>query len=144
MSLAQSHLIHLAIDSPFERVVDFLSDAENFPKWAAVEGRMTRLGDLEWRAQTEFGARIVRFSPRNEFGVFDHAVYKPGDTPITMPLRVVPNGTGCDLVFLFLRRPGVTDEEFASSVEWVTSDFLALRSLLEVLARPISSPTHKP
>jgi hypothetical protein len=134
MSLAQSHVVHLAIDSPFERVVDFLSDAGNFPKWAAVQGEMTRLSELEWEAQTEFGERIVRFSPRNEFGVFDHAVYKPGDRPIRMPLQIIQNEDGCDLVFLFPRRPGVTDEQFASSVEWVTSDFMSLRSLLEAPA----------
>ena len=136
MSLAQSHVIHLAIDSPFERVVDFLSGARNFLKWAAVRGQMTRLSELEWMVQTEFGERIVRFSPRNEFGVFDHAVYKPGDRPVTMPLQIIPNENGCDLVFLFPRRPGVTDEQFASSVEWVTSDFLALRALLEAPVRP--------
>ena len=133
--MAQSHVIHLAIDSPFGKVVEFLSDAGNFPKWAAVQGEMTRLGDLEWRAETEFAERIVRFSPDNDFGVFDHAVYVAGETPITMPLQIISNEEGCDLVFLFLRRPGVSDEQFASSVEWVTSDFLALRSLLEAPRR---------
>ena len=52
-----------------------------------------------------------------------------------MPLQIISNEEGCDLVFLFLRRPGVSDEQFASSVEWVTSDFLALRSLLEAPRR---------
>jgi hypothetical protein len=82
--------------------------------------------------ETEFGSRIVRFCEQNAFGVLDHAVYREGDEPITMPLRVTANGEGCDLSFIFFRRPGVSDEEFASAIEWVTTDFLGLKELLEV------------
>ena len=132
MGLYQSHVIHFAVACPLERAVSFLADPRNFPKWAAVEGEMSQIGPLEWRAQTSFGERIVRFSPPNEFGVFDHALYRAGDEPVMMPLRVVANEDGCDLIFVFYRRPNITDEAFASSIDWVTSDFLALRALLEV------------
>ena len=50
-------------------------------------------------------------------------------------MRVMPNEEGTELVFTFYQRPGMSDEEFASAIEWVTTDFLTLKSLLETLRR---------
>ena len=135
MTLRQSHMIHLTISCPIERALSFLADPLNFPKWAAVVGPMVQIGPLEWRAQTEFGERIIRFCVANDYGVFDHAVYREGDEPLVLPLRVTANDDGCDLTFVFFRRPGLSDEQFASAIEWVTNDFLTLRALLEVEPR---------
>ena len=62
---------------------------------------------------------------------FGEVTARVGDEPLMMPMRVVPNDEGCELTFIYYRRPGMTDEQFASVVEWVTSDFMALKSLLE-------------
>lgn len=131
MTLRQSHVIQLTISCPIDRALSFLADPLNFPKWAAVVGPMTQIGPQEWLAQTEFGERIIRFCVANEFGIFDHAVFRDGDEPIMLPLRVTPNEDGCDLTFVFFRRQGLSDEQFASAIEWVTNDFLTLRALLE-------------
>ena len=39
--------------------------------------------------------------------------------------------TGRDLTFTFFRREGMDDAQFASAIEWIMTDFLALKSLLE-------------
>jgi hypothetical protein len=126
----QSHLIHLSLARPLSEIYQFLAEPRNYAKWAAVTGSMTQIGPSDWKAQTEFGERIIRFTPLNAYGVLDHAVFREGDTPVMMPMRVAANQDGCELTFLFFRRPGVSDAEFASAIEWVTSDFLALQSLL--------------
>ena len=54
----------------------------------------------------------VRFAPENPFGVADHDVTLPDGTTFTNPLRVLPDGDGCEVVFTLRRRPGVTDEAF--------------------------------
>jgi hypothetical protein len=97
-----------------------------------VDSNFRQIGPLEWVGDSTVGERIVRFCEPNPYGVLDHAVYRAGEAPVVMPMRVAPNGDGCELTFIFYRRPGTTDEEFASGIEWVTADFLALKSMLEL------------
>lgn len=128
----QRHLVHLSIERPVREVYDFLAEPLNLPMWSAVTpGTYRQVGPLEWAAETEFGPRLVRFCPPNKFGVLDHAWYREGDEPLMMPMRVVANETGTELTFLFFRRPDMSDEKFASTIEWVTVDFLVLKGLLE-------------
>ena len=128
----QSHLVSLQIARPAAAVYAYLAEPGNFPEWVlAVGPEFRQIGALEWAGSSSTGELIVRFCERNVFGVLDHAIYRPGDEPLMMPMRVVPNDEGCELTFIYYRRPGMTDEQFASVVEWVTSDFMALKSLLE-------------
>jgi uncharacterized protein YndB with AHSA1/START domain len=129
--MRQSHLIHFSIARPVDDVYAFLVDPKNYPRWAAVEGGMAQLRANEWLTRTAFGDRIVRFTEPNAYGVLDHAVYAKAEEPLVMPMRVVANGDGTELMFLFIRRDDMSDEQFKSTIEWVTTDLLTLRSLLE-------------
>jgi hypothetical protein len=130
--MLQRHLIHITIERPVAAVYEFLAEPLNYPMWSAVvPGTYRQVGPLEWAAETEFGPRLVRFCPRNTFGVLDHGWYREGDEPLIMPMRVVANGEGTELIVLFYRRPELDDETFASTIEWVTVDFLVLKGLLE-------------
>lgn len=88
---------------------------------------------LVWLADTVMGERLIEFAPHNRFGVLDHAIYKPGEVPMFMPLRVVANGDGTELIYTFFKRPGMSDEQLASTMEWIESDLWGLKSLLEAL-----------
>jgi len=131
MPMRQSHLIQFSIARPVEEVYAFLADPLNYPRWAAVDGGITQIRQNEWLTRTAFGDRIVRFTEPNPYGILDHAVYAHGEDPVTMPMRVVANGDGTELMFLFYRRDDMNDEQFKSTVEWVTTDLLTLQSLLE-------------
>lgn len=131
--MLQSHLIHLSITRPIGEVYDFLAEPRNYLKWAAVVGdRFEPMGPLEFGIETEFGPRIVRFTPRNDLGVLDHAVYREGDTPLMMPMRLIANGDGCELAFTFFRRPGMSDAAFQSAIDWIQVDLMGLKGLLEI------------
>lgn len=131
----QSYAISLSIKCSPERAYTYLAEPKNFPEWAlAVGPGMTQIGPLEWATQSPTGDMRVRFCPRNSLGVLDHAIYRPGEEPLMMPMRVFPNGEGCELTFVYFRRPGSTDEEYRSVIEWVTTDFMALKSQLETAA----------
>lgn len=128
----QRHVLNLSIACPIGDAYEYLADPANYPAWAAVDASTYRqVNEHEWEAEMEFGRRRVRFTPRNDFAVLDHAIYREGDEPVTMPMRLIPNGDGCDLTFVFFRRPGTSDTQFASAIEWVTTDFLVLKALLE-------------
>jgi len=116
------------------RAYNFLARPENFPKWASgLAGSLAESGG-EWLAQTPQGPMKVRFSERNAFGVLDHWVYPAPGVEIHVPLRVIANGDGCELVLTLFRQPGMTDEKFAADADWVMRDLMAAKALLEALS----------
>ena len=134
--MRRSHTISISIDRPYDEVYGYLSNPLHYQTWAAVEpGTFKPLADGDWQAETPFGFRQFRFSPPNRHGVLDHAVFVPGGEILYMPMRVVPNDEGTELIFTFFRREGMDDAQFASAVEWIMTDFLALKSLLEARNR---------
>ena len=127
----EARLISVSIDRPVEVVYDFASKPENLPKWASGLGQsITKMGDA-WRVETPQGPLQVRFTARNNFGVLDHYVL-PGSGPeIYLPMRVVANGAGSEIIFTLFRLPGISEEKFAADADWVRRDLKALKALLE-------------
>jgi hypothetical protein len=110
---------------------EFLSLPENFPKWASGLGASLRRNGDDWVVETPEGPATVRFSERNAYGVLDHQVRLPRGGTVYMPLRVIANGLGCDLVLTLFRRPEMTEAQFAADAEWVMRDLEAAKRLLE-------------
>ncbi len=132
--MRRSHTITISIERSHDEVYAFLSKPANYASWAAVRPETFKpIGDGDWLGDTTFGQRHFRFTPHNAFGVLDHAIFVPGGELFFNPMRVTPNGDGCDLTFIFLQREGMTDSEFDSAVEWITTDFMALKSQLEAM-----------
>ncbi len=130
MTTEAQHL-SVSIDCEPARAYAWLSVPENFPQWAAGLATSLREVDGEWVAETPFGAMRIRFSPPNEFGVLDHWVHPAVGGVIHVPLRVVPNGTGCELILTLFRMPDMTDEKFAADAELVRRDLRFAKKLLE-------------
>jgi hypothetical protein len=128
----KSRTISIPIYRSYEEVYDFLAEPRNFPSWASNLGAdFVQIGENDWATTTRSGRVILRFAPRNAFGILDHQVFVEGKTPLTTPMRLIENDEGCEIIYTQFQRPGMSEEGFASEVEWVTSDFEALRSLLE-------------
>lgn len=128
-----SHVITVSIGRPYGEVYEFLADPLNFGRWASLpNSTMDPLGGSDWLVDLPRGRRVIRFAPRNTFGVLDYQVFEKGEDggPIT-PVRVVPNGGGTELIFVWFRHDGVSDDMFRSEVEWITSDLQRLKSLVE-------------
>ena len=131
--MSESYPIEILIEKPVAQVYRFLAAPRNYPRWAAVdEASFRQIGPFEWAGDTEFGPRIVRFSPPNGEGILDHAVYAAGEEPVMMPMRVAAEGAWSRVTFVFYRRPGMDDEQLASALEWIRADFAGLKSLLEI------------
>ena len=130
-SRAKVRKLSVAIDRPAVEAYEFLSQPENFPKWASGLSRSLRLVDGEWIADTDEGPARVRFSERNAFGVLDHAVTLPQGRSVYVPLRIVPRGRGCQLELTLFRQAEMSDAQFAADAEWVMRDLGAAKRLLE-------------
>lgn len=130
----RSRTISTSIRCPHQKVYEFLIEPLNLPTWASGVGpRIAHLQDNDWVGEDEQGNRtIYRYHPRNEYCVMDHAVFREGETPHTVPMRIVANGEdGAEVIYTLYQRPGMNDEAFDSEAEWVQADFLTLKALLE-------------
>jgi hypothetical protein len=121
------------IERPAGEVYAFLQGPQNFDKWAfAGDAEMRRIGGGEWAVETSVGPRIIRFAEPNMLGVLTYySRLGPGLPAHPIPMRVAANGEGTELSYVFLKRPELADDEWASLIEWVKADLEALKSLLE-------------
>ncbi|CAL9290738.1 SRPBCC family protein [Streptomyces olindensis] len=124
---------HLAISvhRPAQEVYDHVSDPVNVPGWAPGLARsVERVGD-RWVGESPMGRVEITFTPRNEFGVLDHDVTLPSGQTVHNPMRVLADGSGCEVVFTLRRQPWMSDEEFRRDAEAVSADLAALKRLME-------------
>jgi hypothetical protein len=126
----RAHTVSVAIAVPPQRAYTYMADPSNLPKWASgFVMSIEKRGD-DWIAQTTLGEARFRFAPANELGVLDHDVeLKAGK--FHNPMRVIPNGKGCEVLFTALQLPGNSDAQFSGDLEMVRGDLGTLRDILE-------------
>jgi Polyketide cyclase / dehydrase and lipid transport len=119
------------IDRPAADVYAYASDPANIPTWAPGLGTsIERVGD-EWFVGTGDDRVRVAFAQRNPFGVIDHEVTLPSGEVILIPMRVIPDGDACEVVFTLRRQPAMSDEDFERDTGLVQEDLARLRRVLE-------------
>lgn len=129
--MLESRTINLSINRNWEKVYDAVWRPEDFPKWASglSKSSLTRDGEA-WRAEGPEGTVRITFTDHNVFGVMDHHVDVGNGTSIYVPMRIIQNGDGAEVLLTLFRQPGMSDEKFAADAEWVGRDLLALRALV--------------
>ncbi|MCT7378278.1 SRPBCC family protein [Chelativorans salis] len=132
MTIHQARTISVSIGRDWREVYDFASIPQNFPRWAAGLGRRFEETGDDWTAEDPDGRPIrIRFSTPNAYGVLDHTVFTEDGRETHNAMRVIPNGTGAEIMFTLLKMPGMTDEIFAADAAAVERDLNALKALLE-------------
>lgn len=127
----KAQTISLTIDAPAARVYAFASREENLPRWVPSFFRRVWHDEGEWRVDSPLGPATVAFAPENPFGVLDHRVRLASGAVFFNPMRVVPNGDGCELMFTLFQSEGISDEDFTRDAALVRADFEVLRRLME-------------
>ena len=133
MGTFPSKILSITITRPFEDVYAFLADLKNFPDWASGLGKLRRrMGANEWLADTLSGVEArIRLVPKNDYGIVDHYVTPEDAEEIYIPMRVVRNGDGADVVFTLFKQEEMSDEQFANDEKHVQKDLNSLKKLLE-------------
>lgn len=126
---AEATTVSVTIDRPVAGVYDFVSNPGNLPRWSFFRSA-TETGD-GWKVRTAGGEAILRMAPPNDLGVLDHHIQTPAGGRIYIPMRVVENGRGSEVVFTVYRAPGMTDEAYSADVRQVEEDLTSLKHLLE-------------
>ena len=133
-----SDTAHLAerIARPAGEVYAYAADPAHLAHWAPGLGSTVEQVDGQWFVGGGGTGRVrVEFAPDNSFGVLDHVVTLPTGEAFLNPLRVVPYGDGCEIVFSVRRGPGTPDEEFAGDCALVAADLARLRAIMEGAGR---------
>jgi hypothetical protein len=124
--------ISIYIDRAPGDVYAFASNPENLPRWAAGLARSDVKREAgAWVADSPFGRVKIRFPEPNAFRVMDHDVELDSSMAVHNPMRVVPNGGGSEFMFTLMRRPEMSDAQFAEDARAVRQDLQALKELLE-------------
>jgi len=121
----------ISIQCPPEQVYAFVSNPERFAQWTSSFCKSVRREGDDWIVETTDGEMTVHFVAPNEFGVADHVVTLPTGETVNVPLRVIANGTGSEVLFTLFQQPGMTDEQFEKDVGMVQRDLETLKRLLE-------------
>lgn len=130
--------LSVSIARPADEVYRFVAEPLNLPCWAEGLGGAVRKTADGWIVDTPNGPLGLRFAPQNDFGVLDHWVsVKPGEV-VYVPMRVIANGAGSEILLTLLRMPGMSDAAFAADAAQVQRDLESLKRLLE--SRNISDP----
>jgi hypothetical protein len=127
----ESRTLSVRIERPFAAVYEFLVDPANWNKWAYGLGNSLRRSGDGWIADSDGSIVHVSFTPRNEYGVLDHTITRHSGARIYVPMRLITNGNGCELLFTLFREPAMTDDHYNSDTAFVQRDLNRLRELLE-------------
>lgn len=129
--LLTSRTLSVSIDRHPDEVYEFVSNGANLPLWAEGLCRSIRKSNGGWIAETLQSPVSVMFAEHNELGVLDHYVTTAEGEEVYVPLRVVPNGTGSEVLFTLFRSPAKSDEKYAEDAALVARDLQTLKRLLE-------------
>ena len=127
----ESRTLSITIACPPRKVYEFVSNPENLPRWAAGLCKSVRKSDSGWIADTPQGPVKIRFAEKNDSGVLDHYVTLAQGVEIYVPMRVVPNGSGSEVIFTLFKTPEMSDKQFAEDAGMVQRDLKALKGVLE-------------
>lgn len=134
--LLESRTLSISIAAPPAAVYEFAADPGKLPRWAAGLGTsVSPAGGDEWTVESPQGTLRLRFVARNALGVLDHRVTTPSGAEVYVPMRVVANGDGSEVLLTLFRTPEMSDADFERDAGLVQRDLASLRSEVERATR---------
>ena len=130
-ALLKSKTVSVSINCNPKKVYEFVSKPENLPKWAKMFCRSIKKSNGKWIAETPQGPVKVRFTGKNNFGVLDHYVNPGPGVEVFVPMRVVPNASGSEVLFTVYQPGDMSDEKNAEEIGWVKQDLNNVKSIME-------------
>jgi uncharacterized protein YndB with AHSA1/START domain len=126
-----SRTLTISIAATPARVQAFITDPRNLPAWADGLGNEVREEGGQWFVTTPRGEVRIRFCEPNPFGIADHWVHVSPEEVVYVPIRVIPNGAGSEVLFTLFQPATMSAEQFAADAALVEADLRKLKSILE-------------
>ncbi|NML39736.1 SRPBCC family protein [Chitinophaga sp. G-6-1-13] len=126
--------LSITVLRPADDVYAYLSAPANFAIWAEGFGSQLAPTDTPgtWHFKMANGNNATaKFTPPNPFRIVDHYVYPGNGQEVFVPMRVVANGAGSEVLFTLFRQPDMTNEMLAKDKAAVLKDLGNLKKVLE-------------
>ena len=127
----KSRTMNTSINSNPQIVYDFVSNLKNLPRWASNTFPSIKEVNGEWVVDTSQGQNKVMLAERNNFGILDHYVKLTSGVEVYVPMRVVKNGDGSEIMLTVFQTPEMTDERYAEDIKTVEKDLNHLKTIIE-------------
>ncbi len=129
--MLESRTISISINRNWNEIYEAVWRPKDFPKWASglSKSSLSRDGD-GWMAEGPEGSIRIVFTDHNAFGIMDHYVTLGDGSVIYVPMRIIPNGDGAEVLLTLFRQPSTSDAKFMADAEWIERDLLALKTLV--------------
>lgn len=126
-----SRTLSLTIPRNWLDLYESIWKPEFFPKWASglSHAPLVNAGNV-WKGRGPEGNIKVRFTPHNLLGVMDHYVDTGLGKEIYVPMRVIANQEGAEIVVTLFRQPLMSDEKFEQDIRWIERDLQTLYKLM--------------
>jgi hypothetical protein len=122
----------ISIDAAPLKVIHFLANGANLPRWAVGFAKSAAPDGDGWLVTTGTGPTRVRIESDARAGVVDFRLEIAPGLEGLAATRVVPRGTGSEVVFTQFQPSGMPDEVFAKNVGAVSHELRVLKAVLEV------------
>ncbi|PZR18006.1 MAG: polyketide cyclase [Azospirillum brasilense] len=126
--MLEARTLSITVARDWRALYEALWQPESFPLWASglSTSPLEPDGDA-WKAQGPEGPIRIRFTGHNAFGVMDHRVELQDGRVVHVPMRVVANGEGAEVMLTLYRQPGMSEDAFRRDQDWVRRDLQHLR-----------------
>ena len=109
--MLEARTVSISIERPCRDLYEAIWRPECFPDWASgLSGSSLERDGEAWKAEGPEGPVRIRFTGHNAFGVMDHHVDAGSGPEIRVPMRVVPNAGGAEVLLTVFRQPGTPCE----------------------------------
>ena len=129
--MMKSKTLNISIKSDPKTVYEFISNLENLPKWAPSTFPSIKEVNGEWLVDTPHGQNKVMLTEKNNFGILDHSVKLVSGVEVYVPMRVLKNSTGSEVLLTIFQTPEMTDEAFIQDIKMVERDLNHLKTIIE-------------
>ncbi len=131
MGLLKSTTVGVSVNRDPKTVYEFVSNLENLPTWAKMFCLSVKQLNGGWIVETPQGPAKIRLVERNNLGILDHHVNTSPAVEVFVPMRVVPNGDGSEVMLTVFQTPEMSEEKFAEDIGLVERDLKNLKHALE-------------
>jgi hypothetical protein len=130
MTMSISRTISVSIRRDPKVVYEFVLNL-NFPRWARSTFQSIKQLNGKWVAETAQGSVTIDLTEKNNFGILDHYVKLSSGAVIFVPMRVIKNGDGSEVIFTLFQTADMPDDKFAEDAKSVKLDLNILKNLVE-------------
>lgn len=129
--MTEARTVSISIARSADDAYAYLAKPEKIPEWSEFITKIRRDGE-QWIATTKTGEQCTMiFTYDNRLRVLDHDVIVSPTLTVHVPIRVLPNGEGSEVIFTVFRLEGMDDAAFAKDIAMVETDLRGMKRVLE-------------